>query len=235
MKNNSSGFAVAVGGDALRALAAAKAQISVVTTMCFREDLKIVGFPPAGIRLAGALWLDLGIAQLAGGLRMAFPEARRIALLRNPSQGDPAGASARPHPLPSGMNVTVVDCAGPADLLPALGKLRGQVEFVVCLPDSSLYNQTTVEPLILASLEHRLPLVGFSASFVRAGAAVGVYPDFTDIGLQTAILAQRCQTEGADSPEEYPRRTIVAANERVLHLLGREFRAREHAEVVLVR
>jgi putative tryptophan/tyrosine transport system substrate-binding protein len=236
LKNSSSQLAIAVGIDALRTFASRKAPIPIVNTMSFRADLKVSGILEAlGVRLAGALWLDLGMAQIVAGLRNVFPDASRIAVLRNPSQAEPADGFARAHPLPSGVNVKAVDCASPSDLLPAFRKLRGQADVVVCLPDSSLYNKTTVEPLILASLEHRLPLVGFSASFVRAGAAVGVYPDFADIGRQTAVLAQRCLSGPAGLHEDYPRRTVVAANERVLHLLGHDYRGAERGDVVVMR
>jgi len=234
LKNNTSQLAIAVGIDALRALASVKTQIPLLTTMSFRADLKSSGIlETPGIRIAGAIWLDLAIPQIIAGLRVVFPGANRIAVIRNPMQPESVEVSGQAHQLPSA-NVQVVDCAGPSDLLPALRKLRGQADFVICLPDSTLYNKTTVEPLILASLEHRIPLVGFSASFVRAGAAVGVYPDFADIGLQTTVLAERCLS-GPGVHEEYPRRTIVAANERVLHLLGRDYRERDNSGVVLIR
>ncbi len=113
--------------------------------------------------------------------------------------------------------------------------LRSQIEFLICLPDSKIFNKTTVEPLILASLEHKLPLVGFSASFARAGAAVGVYPDFADLGHQAAALAERCIGNSASLHDEYPRRAAISVNERVLHLLGRDYRARQGEEVVVIR
>jgi putative ABC transport system substrate-binding protein len=236
LKNNTSQLAIAVGIDAVRALASGKAQIPLLTTMAFLSDLKSSGIlETPGVRLTGAMWLDLAIHQIVAGLRLVIPDANRIAVIRNPSLADSAEALARAHQQPSGADVSVVDCASPSDLLPALRKLRGRAEFVICLPDSGLYNKTTVEPLILASLEHRLALVGFSASFVRAGAALGVYPDFADVGRQTAVLAERCLTGPAGLHEEYPRRTTVAVNERVLHLLGRDYRGQERSEIVVVR
>jgi putative ABC transport system substrate-binding protein len=235
LKNNTQ-LAIAVGIDALRALAVAKAQIPLLATMSFRTDLKSSGIlETPGIRLASAIWLDLPVPQIIAGLRAVFPDARRIAVVRNPLHSEPAELYGQAHQLPSGATVQVVDCSGPADLQPMMRRLRGQVDVIICLPDSSLYNKTTVESLILASLEHRLPLVGFSANFVRAGAAVGVYPDFVDIGQQTTALAERCLSGAPGVHAEFPRRTTVAANERVLHLLGRDYREHENGGVVVIR
>jgi ABC-type uncharacterized transport system substrate-binding protein len=113
--------------------------------------------------------------------------------------------------------------------------LRGKTDFVIVLPDSSLYNNTTVSPLIVASLENQLPLVAFSSSFVRAGAAVGIYPDFHDIGAQTAGLAVRyCATQAA-LPEEGPRKLTVAVNQRVARLLGLEFKQPKSGGLVVFK
>ena len=71
--------------------------------------------------------------------------------------------------------------------------------------------------------------------FVRAGAAVGVYPDFRDIGAQTAQLAERQLSGQAVTAEEGPRKVVVAVNQRVIRLLGVEYEPRRGAEVVTLR
>lgn len=108
------------------------------------------------------------------------------------------------------------------------------MDFVLCLPDSTLYNSTTAKPLILASLNNRVPIVGFSANFVRAGAAIGVYPDFRDVGVQTGEIAQRGLAGQAIAADEGPRKVTVAVNQRVVRLLGLEYQPR-HGEVVTFR
>jgi putative ABC transport system substrate-binding protein len=226
---------IAVGAEAVRTVSSSGSRIPLLATMVFRADMANAGPPQGGeIKLAGAVWLDLPIPLVASGLREVFPDASRFALVHDPSQPDTADDIAQIRQLPPGISVRSVECGSAADLLTSMRKLRGQVEFVICRPDSTLYNKTTVEPLILASLEHKLPLVGYSASFVRAGAALGVYPNFNEIGRQSAALAERCLTSPSAMHEEYPRRTTVAANERVLHLLGRSYKATQ-GDVVLIR
>ncbi len=114
-----------------------------------------------------------------------------------------------------------MDAANPEELLRGFASLKGKVDFVLCFPDSTLYNSATIKPLILASLEHRLPIVGFSPNFVRAGAAAGVYPDFREIGRQAGRVARGC---GSTCPgtEETARVLNVAVNQRVERLLGLE-------------
>jgi hypothetical protein len=222
--------AIGVGLDGLRALLAAGSRIPVVATMTFRGDFAASSGAGSESKVAGAVWLDLPVSSVAAGLLLAFPSATRLVLVRNPSQPETA-----PGTLPPGITLKPVECRTAPELLTALRKLRGQADFVICTPDSELYNKSTVEPLILASLEHKLPLVGYSASFVHAGAAVGVYPDFAEVGRQTAGICERIIGNAPGTHEEYPRRTSVAVNERVLHLLGREFRPGPNGEVTVIR
>jgi ABC-type uncharacterized transport system substrate-binding protein len=78
---------------------------------------------------------------------------------------------------------------------------------------------------VLASLEHGLPLVGFSPAFVRAGAAAGIFPDYRELGRQAGEMALRL-LRGEDFPaDESPRKIQVAVNQRVTRLLGVEFHA----------
>jgi ABC-type uncharacterized transport system substrate-binding protein len=76
-------------------------------------------------------------------------------------------------------------------------------------------------------------LVGFSAAFVRAGAAAGVFPDYADVGRQSAEFSLRLlrgDDRGAET--ESPRKFQVAVNQRVERLLGVEFRPEALAAAV---
>jgi len=61
-----------------------------------------------------------------------------------------------------------------------------------------------------------MPLVGLSPAFVRAGAAVRVFPDYADLGWQSAEMALRLLRRdehglGIESPGKVP----VAVSQRV--------------------
>jgi len=130
---------------------------------------------------------------------------------------------------------TVV-CNGAEDLVRVFATLRGQADFVWCRPDNSLYDATTVRSLIMASLRLQLPLVGFSSSFVRAGAATGVWADYREIGLQTADAVRRCLLRQPGTPQsEPPRKLKIAVNERVIRLMGLDYKASPSKEVVILR
>jgi ABC-type uncharacterized transport system substrate-binding protein len=95
--------------------------------------------------------------------------------------------------------------------------LKGKADIVLALPDNSIYNNATVQALILASLQSGTPVVGFSAAFVRAGAAAGIFADFRDAGRQAAEIALHARP--SRTPDQ-PRKLTVAVNQRIVRLLG---------------
>jgi putative ABC transport system substrate-binding protein len=206
---------VAVGAEALQAVAPVRGRKIILGAMTLRADGEAAG-------LEHLVEVDVPLATLFKSLHTAFPEKRRLGLMWNPAYGSARKADALAMARAAGYPLTLAEAAGPAALLRSFTALRGRVDFVVCLPDALLYNSATVKPLILASLEHRLPIVAYSSAFLRAGAAVAVYPDFTEIGRQTGEAALRL-LQGSTAPvEQGPRRLHVAVNQSVLRLLGIE-------------
>jgi len=207
---------IAVGSEALQIVEGEQPTVPVICTMILRNtpELSLPASPAATISL------DVSIPSLLTRLKQLFPEKTRLGIIRNPALG---GLNSAPLPTRSqlqGFTVRLVECSGADQLLAALDSLKGQVDFVWCLPDGTLYNSVTIKPLILASIEHRLPLIGFSENFTRAGAAVGIYPDFRDIGLQTGEVARQVLDGQPLHAPQGPRRLRVAVNQSVLRLLG---------------
>jgi ABC-type uncharacterized transport system substrate-binding protein len=217
MESNESRVVIAVGSRALSEVRAHHPGTPVVSAMVLRGN-----DAEPGIRHVD---LDLPLAAQLAAMKSLWPGRTHAGIIRYPAQSRyPAellGAIARKE----GFSLLVIDCDGPAQLLKAIGTFKGKVDFVLCPPDSDLYNAVTIKPLVLASLEQRVPLVGFSPAFVRAGAAAGIFPDYADLGRQSAEVALRVlRGEDHGAPNESPRKIQVAVNQRVTRLLGLQFR-----------
>jgi putative ABC transport system substrate-binding protein len=216
--------AIAVGTESLAALRAQNAGIPVIATMILH--------PTSPEALRGHVDLALPVGTWLAQVKLLLPERRRIGIIRSRAYALESVAAVQAAARQQGFTVVVMDCDGPADLLHALGALKGRVDLVLCPPDADLYNSVTIKPLILASLEQRLPIVGFSLAFVRAGAVAGIYPDYRDIGRQTGELAERLLRGEEGNREESPRKVNAAINQRVAHLLGLDFQASPAVEVL---
>lgn len=220
---NSGRAYIAIGRDAVRYATSVKPGLSVVGTMILREDAATGGTP-----LATEVDLDVPPRVLLQKIHRLFPRASRLGILIS-GNVDRAGLVASAREL--ALSIEVSEVSGPANLLKAFLALKGKTDLVVTFPDNALYNGATVKPLVLASLEERLPIVGFSAAFVRAGAAAGVFADFKEAGRQAAEAALHLEPARPERTVEPPRKLTVAVNQRVLRLLGMDYK---HAGDVLV-
>ncbi|MGA2214279.1 MAG: ABC transporter substrate binding protein [Bryobacteraceae bacterium] len=210
---------ITVGTEALMTMASRRTDAVIVATMILRSDRPASSLAVTAAPRARGVYLDLPLASLLSELRILLPGKTRCGMIRDASRDHPD------PPLPErvkqqGFSLEVAECSRPEELVKVFLSLKGKADSVILFPDSSLYNNTTVRPLIQASLEISLPIVGFSASFVRAGAALGIYPDFRDVGAQTAELAVKLIAGDTSLADEGPRKLQVAVNQRVLRLLG---------------
>ena len=205
---------VAIGGRALDEVRTRKTAVPVVASM-------VLG------RAEGAtsrVDLEVPLAVQLGAMRELYPRRLRVGMIRNPEHaGRPADELAQ-IARNEGYTAGVGESAGPAQLLKAVATLKGKVDFLLAIPDPALYNAATIKPLLLAAIEDRLPIIGFSPALVRAGAAAGIYPDYRGIGLQAAQLAARLARGEAAPDMEAPARVQITVNSRVARLLGVEFR-----------
>jgi putative ABC transport system substrate-binding protein len=216
---------VAMGTEALQLVAAQRPPVPVIATMLLRgvSPPGKTARPEDSFNLAATIVLDVPLPALLVRLTQMFPGKTRLGIIRNINTGSLPAVSPEPRAQPRGFTVRVADCAGAEQLLPTFLTLKGQVDFVWCMPDGMLYNSATIKPLILASIENRLPLIGFSESFARAGAALGVFPDFHDVGQQTAEIALQIANGQSVRTFEGPRKVKLALNQSVLRLIGLRF------------
>jgi ABC-type uncharacterized transport system substrate-binding protein len=205
---------IAIGSNSLAVVGSRNPAIPLVTTMVLHAPDSKPG---------SHVDLDLPLDALLGEMRVLLPQRRRVGVIRGRAYTYQTTEAIEAAARKEGFTAVVVDCDGPANLLKSVAALKGRVDFVLCFPDADLYNAVTIKPLILASLEDRLPVIGFSAAFVRAGAAAGIYPDYREIGRQTAEMALRVMRGEQRGSEEGPRKFHVAVNQRVARLLGVEF------------
>jgi hypothetical protein len=207
---------VAIGINAWTRLAESSRAQTLLPALVLRADMK------AETRNhVDAVYADVPLTAIAERLREAFPGKSRLALIHRASHPAPE-ASVLAHVKQMGLELQVVDCTGPEKLLAVFGSLKGKVDFVLTEPDSELYNSATLKPLVLASLDKQLPIVGFSAAFVRAGALAGVYPDFRELGRQTGEMMLRVLAGKGQHTDEGPRKVVIAVNDRIARLLGLE-------------
>jgi len=209
------GVVVAMGGRALAEVRIYGTAAPVVGALVLESD---------SAATAAHVSVEIPLAAQLAALRQLFPQHQRVGIIRNPARSRYSAEQLLVRARREGFTATVVDCNSAAGLLKAVSSLKDRVDFLLCFPDPELYNPVTVKPLVMATLEQGLPVVGFSEAFVRAGAAAGIFPDYRAIGLRTAEVVLRLLRGGSGPRSAACPRLQIAVNERVARLLGLDFR-----------
>jgi ABC-type uncharacterized transport system substrate-binding protein len=212
---------VAVGSAATRATAQAASNVPFLATMVVRSEKgAMLAAPGAERRGIGVVSLDLPFEAVLRQIHTLFPEKTRIGVVYSTTSSGLDEPTLRSDAARQGFTLKAVDSKGPEGVVDALVALKSDADIVWCPPDGTLFNAMTVKPLIMASLRHQMLVAGFSEGFVRAGTAVGVYPDFEAVGRQTGVAVRQYLNEGVLPGEQTAKDARVAVNERVLRLLG---------------
>ncbi|MCU7932817.1 MAG: hypothetical protein KZQ90_18645 [Candidatus Thiodiazotropha sp. (ex Codakia rugifera)] len=66
----------------------------------------------------------------------------------------------------------------------SLNRLLFNVDIMLAVPDTYIHNKSTVSNILLSTYRNRIPLIGFSSAYVKAGALAAIYSSPEDIAFQ---------------------------------------------------
>jgi ABC-type uncharacterized transport system substrate-binding protein len=107
-----------------------------------------------------------------------------------------------------------------SEIASALQKLLPEIDAMLALPDPSVFNAGTIQLILLATYRQQLPLFGFSAAYVRAGAIASLHATPEQIGNQAADMLRTALARGQLPPPRYSSPYTLAINPHVAHSLG---------------
>ncbi|TVO70517.1 ABC transporter substrate-binding protein [Sedimenticola selenatireducens] len=105
---------------------------------------------------------------------------------------------------------------------PQLKELLDESNILLALPDPTVFNRRTIFNILLSSYHNKVPVIGFSAAYVKAGALVAVYSTPDDIAKHIADFATQYLSTGATTlpNPEYPKYFSVLVNRSVARSLN---------------
>jgi len=157
-------------------------------------------------------------------LQRVLPGQKTIGVLFNPieNQGriDAAAKAARSV----GLTLQAHKVDSPRELPDALDSLTHRADVLWGVADRVVLNPQTVKPILLFSIRNRIPFIGLSQTWVKAGALYALDRDYADIGMQCAELAGKIlQGEPPRAlPPVPPRKVTYSVNLRTARLLKLE-------------
>lgn len=169
-------------------------------------------------RFAG-LYLEQPLARYFELVRLVFGSGSRVGVLLGPdSRQDLDFLLAQASP--RGVHLTYEFVERASEIYPALQRLAAQSDVLLLIPDRSAVNLETAQNLLLGALRLRLPVIGYSSTFVRAGAALALYSKPAQIGSEGSEFAKLLLKGGGGGGGRYPKSLAVEVNALVAKSLG---------------
>jgi ABC-type uncharacterized transport system substrate-binding protein len=65
----------------------------------------------------------------------------------------------------------------------SLNRLLNNSDILLALPDIKIHNKSTVSNILISAYRKRIPMIGFSSAYVKAGALAAIYSSHEDIAF----------------------------------------------------
>jgi len=149
-------------------------------------------------------------------VRKIMPQIRTVGLIYDGSSGDVYDNLKKQDVEVKGFKVSE------ATQVPSVLGSLGSVDAIWLVVDSKVYDKDSMEFTLKYCLDKKIPVIGFAANTVKAGALVGFVYDYRDLGRQTGeIVAAIANGKNAgEIPIAVPRKVGYAVNKRTAKYLG---------------
>lgn len=171
-----------------------------------------------GQNLFSAIYLDQPLRRQLGLIAAMLPQARSVGVLYS---GPPRDINLlRSLAATYRLELNERSSADFSSLHAALQSLLLSSDVLLALPDAEIYNALTIRNILLATYRNKVPLIGFSAAYVKAGALCAVFSTPGQIAEQSLnIINGFAETRSLPAPQ-YAKEFEVSVNEQVARSLG---------------
>lgn len=211
-------FIVAIGVGAFRGMAESGVKAPLLAALIPRSAY-VRAIAESGAKPASAVWLDQPAPRQLEVLRTALPERHRVGVLVGPESRLAEAELLRAAGERSLELLPVrVDNAG--QLAMALQRTLEDADVLLALPDPQIYNGSTIQNILTSAYRRRVPLVGFSPAYVRAGALLAIYSTPAQVGAQVGEIVRGVLAGRPLPPPQGPRDFTIGVNADVARSLG---------------
>ena len=170
------------------------------------------------------VFLDIAPATQFRIMRQAFPDSRRIGVLFDPNHNRTIIEEAKRTAATSGFSLQAFPVGTIKEIPFAFERLEKNADLLWTLYDQTVYSHEAARYILMQSLQKRIPVVGFSPHFAKAGALLAIYGDYRDMGQQAALQALAIRNrEEIGVRWSRPRTVGIAVNDKVRRFLDITF------------
>lgn len=148
-------------------------------------------------------------------------KAKRIGIIHDPARTGWYVKLARAEAQRLGIELVVREVHGPRHTIRQLNSLKGKVDSLWLIPDTTAVTMETLEAYFLFSQGESIPVISFSAAHLKLGAIIALESDRNDLGRQAGEMARQILqgAEPADLAFVSPRKLSIKTNNAVARRL----------------
>lgn len=165
-----------------------------------------------------AIYLDQPLKRQLDLISSVLPETRSIGVLYTEPPKELGALRAMVAARKLELNERSVTSA--SHIHAALQELLISSDVLLALPDAEIYNTSTIRNILLATYRNKVPLIGFSAGYVKAGALCAVFSTPEQIATQSVAIIQQYAEQRTLPAAQYSTAFEVSVNEQVARSLG---------------
>ena len=120
-----------------------------------------------------------------------LPGIKNVGILYNPQKNQSLIDEAREIAVKLELKIIAVPVTSAKELLPALKVLGRKADSILAIRDKTIYSAKTAKTVLLYSFRNKIPFVGLSKAWVKAGALYALDWDYSDLGQQCATISSQ--------------------------------------------
>lgn len=179
-----------LGSFATEAASSELSDLPIVACMVLRTN-SITGAPNAT-----GVGLEFPLETQFTWMQRLLPQARNVGVLYNPDENGKRVEAAARIAKKLGLRLEAQEVDVPQDLPAALDNLSKSADVLWGVADQFALSPSVAKNILLFSFRNRIPLIGPSSTWVKAGALYSLDWDYADIGAQCGEMAVKV-LEGA--------------------------------------
>jgi putative ABC transport system substrate-binding protein len=149
-------------------------------------------------------------------IQRLMPSDTTVGVLYNPAENQQKVEEAEGAARGMGLKLVAFQVDTAQSLPNVLETVAKRVDVLWAIPDSVVVSPETAKTLLVYSFRNRIPFIGLSSAWVKAGALFALDWDYEDVGAQCGELAIRIfrGTRAGSIVPESPRRVTYAVNRK---------------------
>ena len=169
-----------------------------------------------GVPNVSGVALELPVALQLQWLRRLLPTAKTIGVIYNPRENQQRVEAASRVARELGITLESQPVSDARELPTALDTLAKKIDVLWGVVDNLVLTPQTAKHILLFSFQNRIPFVGLSTAWVKAGAIYALDWDYTDLGMQCGEMALQVLrgTPVSAIPPAAPRKVVYALNQK---------------------